>query len=195
MKKKLAVWGGRFFQGIVYNEDSKSYQYTANDCLKEIEEKYEVVNFSMRNMNVDKAFNYIGKSLQIDNYDFVLLALGDYEVKHLFESAFTMTNLLISKNSFKMTLEEIICLLMDAKIKPIMVTLQPSDLLCIANENEDFDVIYDGYNGVIIDLAIKYKLKLIDSSHYYRDGCNGNVKFVTNQKAQKNLSEALVREI
>lgn len=196
MKKQISIWGGRFFQGVIYNELTGKYQYTSNDCLKKLCDKYEVLNYSMSNMDTKKALKYISKSLVNNNFYQSVIALGEYEVISM-QKDYNETHLLLSLANFKHDLEEIITILKNASVKPVLVSLQPSDYIHFdySSDNKTLELIYNAYNQAIIDISVKEHVKLIDLASYYKTEDSNIAKFITDQNAQNQVGNALSEEI
>lgn len=111
MKKRIAVWGGRLFQGVSYDKNLNKFQYISNNVINELSKKnsFDVDNFSMTNLDSTKALDYFTKALKYcSDYDYALIELGEEE-----------NDLdLLKENLVKMT-----DLAKEYGVKPILVTI------------------------------------------------------------------------
>ncbi len=76
MNKRIGIWGDFLYRGISIDETGKNV-YLSKNCVMQLNEKNDIVNYSMKDLNIKKAYMYISKALEYDhNFDYLILELG-----------------------------------------------------------------------------------------------------------------------
>lgn len=152
MKKRMLIFGGSLFMDMEFFKGS--YSVRKNKILGKLKEKFETDNFSNRHLTAKQAACFATEFVKERNYADCILALGEADL----QVADTML--------FKESLLELIRILKNNQIHPLMVSLPSS---CLKTEKgQELQRIIDDvaiqeqinyiYNGDT-DLEVSYKVK------------------------------------
>ncbi len=136
MRKRIAVFGGSLFQDIKIVDNR--YIMTENQTVISLSNCFDIDNYSMSNMTIDKALHLI-KTLPFENlYNTCILAIGEADLEDCL--------------LFRSKLEEVISYLLSLNVHPLLVSL-PAQLL--TNQNALH------IQNCIDDVALKYNVDYI----------------------------------
>ncbi len=205
MKKKILVWGGKLLQGFIYDNKTEEISQNAHDCLSKVTKKYEIINYSMKDITALKVLGYLEKSIEIEeDITCSLLQLGDNEFFSLLEfSKINNSTLLLVIDKFIKEYEEILTVLESKNIIPIIMTLSVYNFKQLALTSnlsiENIERIYNLFNKSIIKLSSKNDRILINNYKILKK-CDineiiANDGISLNETAHNILGEALKREL
>lgn len=109
MKNSIAIFGGSTFMSTESKESE--YSIIPNKITSKLYEKYDVDNFSNRNLTAEKTFKFLKEFVEKRKYKRCIISLGeaDYKVGNI--------------DAFKYNLLKIINFLRSKQIIPLLVSL------------------------------------------------------------------------
>lgn len=147
MKKRILLFSGSLFHKTFYSNNMKFYK--SKKTLIKLMDKYEIDTFSNDKMTSEFALRVTKVFITKRAYDKCIISLGEADMKYA------------NPDSFKYNLSELLCLLKDYAVEPIIVSL-PRELL----KNEEAQV----YQEIIHNLAIKNELYYIYNDETSMEG-------------------------
>lgn len=135
MKKRLVLFGDSVFQTIEYCEGE--YVPIYNKMVNELALDYNVSNFSFRNKPISFHLRLI-KSLMNQDFDEVMLAVGEYE------TSLNPQSLILLLEDFKRDLREMINFLVSYQVKVTLLLVPGKSLV----------------NKAILEIADEYRVEV-----------------------------------
>lgn len=156
MKKSIMIFGGSMF----INETIKANEYKTynNKIVVKLKEKFNIDNFSNRNLTIKKSLNFLNIFIKERVYSDCILALGEADMDK--------TSLLDFKNS----LLDMVHVLKENKIRPLLVSLPKK------YKNDD---IAFKYQMILDEIAQEEELEYI-----YNGETNQEVSYMVNNDSQ-----------
>lgn len=109
MKNRIIVFGGSMFMNM--QAENKEYRLLPNKIVSKLEEKYILDNFSNQSLTSERSLRYLKEFARKRKYNSCILSLGEAD-------ALKNTPL-----EFRNNLEEILKLLKEYQIRPLLVSL------------------------------------------------------------------------
>ena len=147
MKKRILLFSGSLFHKTFYSNNMKFYKSKKN--LIKLLDKYDIDTFSNDKMTSEFALNVTKEFITKRAYDKCIISLGEADIKYS------------NPEIFERNLNEILKLLKDYEIEPIIMSL-PKELLRL---EEAF-----AYQQIIHDLAIKNEFYYIHNDETSIEG-------------------------
>ena len=150
MRKRIAIFGGSLFQDI--RVENNSYILTGNNSVLNLKNAYNIDNYSVQGLTAERALRLI-KTLPIkEMYNDCIIALGENDIDCYY--------------NFNKVLDEILDYLLEANVRPILVSLSKEYLnkdkahliqKIIDNQaiEKNVDYIYEGETEKTVSYIVK----------------------------------------
>ena len=175
---RTCMFGSKILSGEIF--ENNKFVYNSDLYVDDRNKNIELVNFSMRKLDMSKAINYATKALEYDsNYNEVIIELGEYDIiKYLINRDSSETFFL---KSFKHELETFTELFKKRKIKIVLMGLTDisadsineylktkynSDVLL---DKHEFSNLVLKINQIIFSVSARNNIKFVDSQNIITD--------------------------
>lgn len=152
MKNRVLIFGGSLFTGVRYHNGA--YEAMQNKIVQKMNVKYLIDNFSNAKLTSSRALSFLKECIKERSYTSCVLALGEAD----FES--------IHVNDFIQNVEEMISILKDHQIQPLLISLpkkvqkqkyaiEYQNAIDIIAQKQKIEYVYNGEMNSIADHKVK----------------------------------------